>query len=204
MHVRNHRSPRLFAFVGLSVALAAGPIGCAKLTSPSNDEPAVTVTKDPDGVPEKPATNPHADPHGGDPHGGDPHGGDPHGNPEAEKPPEKPKEPEKPLEKKDLVAGKGPQAKSGDLVSVHYVGTLPTGKEFDASRKHGKPFEFQLGQGNVIKGWDEGVVGMRPGGKRKLVIPSSLGYGARGAPPLIPPYSTLVFEVELLEIKKKP
>jgi len=200
MHVRNQSSPRLFAFAGLSLVIALGSAGCAKLTAPSNEEP-VTVTKDPVGgeQAEKPAANPK-DPH--DPHA-NPHG-DPHGDKPKPAEPEKPKEPEKPLEKKDLVVGKGPEAKAGDLISVHYVGTLPDGKEFDASRKHGKPFEFQLGQGNVIKGWDQGVVGMKPGGKRKLVIPASLGYGARGAPPLIPPFSPLVFEVELLEIKKKP
>jgi FKBP-type peptidyl-prolyl cis-trans isomerase len=199
MHVRNQSSPRLFVFASLSLVVALGSVGCAKLTAPSNEEP-VTVTKDPVGEPEKPAAN-GADPH--DPHAANPHG-DPHGEKAKPSEPEKPKEPEKPLEKKDLAVGKGPEAKAGDLVSVHYVGTLPDGKEFDASRKRGKPFEFQLGQGNVIKGWDQGVVGMKPGGKRKLVIPASLGYGARGAPPLIPPFSPLVFEVELLEIKKKP
>ncbi|AKV01878.1 FKBP-type peptidyl-prolyl cis-trans isomerase [Labilithrix luteola] len=110
--------------------------------------------------------------------------------------------PNEKLEFKDLVVGKGAEAKSGDTVRVHYVGTLTDGKEFDASRKHDdKGFEFPLGGGRVIKGWDQGVAGMKVGGKRKLTIPPSLGYGARGAPPVIPPNATLIFEVELLEVK---
>ncbi|MDB4947206.1 MAG: FKBP-type peptidyl-prolyl cis-trans isomerase [Labilithrix sp.] len=104
---------------------------------------------------------------------------------------------------KDVTVGKGPEAKAGDTVSVHYVGTTPDGKEFDSSKKHGKPFDFPLGAGRVIKGWDQGVAGMKVGGKRKLTVPPSLGYGARGFPPVIPPNSTLLFDVELLEIKKK-
>jgi FKBP-type peptidyl-prolyl cis-trans isomerase len=107
------------------------------------------------------------------------------------------------LETKDLVVGKGAEAKAGDNVKVHYVGTLTDGKEFDSSKKHGQPFEFELGAGRVIKGWDQGVAGMKVGGKRKLTVPPSLGYGARGFPPVIPPNATLVFEVELLEVKKK-
>lgn len=121
---------------------------------------------------------------------------------ETAKPAEAPPTNEK-LEIKDLVVGKGTEAKAGDTVKVHYVGTLPDGKEFDASKKHGQPFEFELGAGRVIKGWDQGVAGMKIGGKRKLTVPPSLGYGARGAPPVIPPNSTLIFEVELLEVKKK-
>ena len=108
------------------------------------------------------------------------------------------------LEIKDLAVGKGAEAKAGDTVRVHYVGTLTNGDEFDASKKHGdKPFEFELGKGRVIKGWDEGVAGMKEGGKRKLTIPPHLGYGARGAGAKIPPNSTLVFEVELVEVVKK-
>ncbi|MBK6459543.1 MAG: FKBP-type peptidyl-prolyl cis-trans isomerase [Myxococcales bacterium] len=169
------------------VALAL--VGCSNLTAPAPDEP-ITVTKDPG-----PAAK--AEP-------AQPEGTAKAADRPAPKPADKPAAPEEPLKKTDVVVGKGPEAKAGDVVSVHYVGTLVDGKEFDASRKHGKPFDFPLGQGQVIKGWDEGVAGMKPGGKRKLVIPPSKAYGARGAPPVIPPNSTLLFEVELLEIKKNP
>src|SRR5207245_10640243 len=107
------------------------------------------------------------------------------------------------LQSTDVVVGKGAEAKTGDSVSVHYVGTLTDGKEFDSSRKRNQPFVFTLGQGRVIKGWDQGVVGMKVGGKRRLVIPPALGYGERGMPPVIPGNSTLNFEIELLEIKHK-
>lgn len=101
----------------------------------------------------------------------------------------------------DEVRGKGALPKPGDEVTVHYVGTLTNGKKFDSSRDRGQPFEFKLGDGKVIKGWDQGVVGMRVGGKRKLVIPSDLGYGAAGSPPTIPPNAGLKFDVELLDVK---
>ncbi len=106
--------------------------------------------------------------------------------------------------KSELVVGDGLAAESGDKVRVHYVGSLPTGKEFDSSRTRGQPFEFELGAGHVIKGWDDGVVGMRVGGKRRLTIPASLAYGERGHPPAIPANATLVFVVELLEVTPKP
>lgn len=96
--------------------------------------------------------------------------------------------------------GDGQEAKSGDRVQVHYRGTLENGRQFDASYDRGKPFVFNLGAGQVIQGWDQGVAGMRVGGKRRLTVPPELGYGARGFPPVIPPSATLVFEVELLEI----
>ena len=104
------------------------------------------------------------------------------------------------LQKTDLVVGTGAEATSGKRVTVHYVGTLTNGSKFDSSRDRDEPFDFVLGRGQVIKGWDQGVLGMREGGKRKLVIPADMGYGKRGFPPVIPPDSTLVFEVELLSV----
>jgi len=105
------------------------------------------------------------------------------------------------LVKEDIKVGKGPEAKSGDRVAVHYTGTLLDGTKFDSSRDRGEPFEFALGAGQVIKGWDLGVAGMKKGGKRKLTIPGDLAYGKQGSPPKIPPDATLVFDVELMEIK---
>ena len=104
------------------------------------------------------------------------------------------------LEIEDLECGDGAEAKSGDSVKVHYTGTLEDGTKFDSSLDRGEPFNFQLGGGMVIKGWDEGIVGMKEGGKRKLTIPSDLGYGDQGFPPDIPPGATLIFEVELVEV----
>ena len=101
----------------------------------------------------------------------------------------------------DLTPGTGAEAQRGNTVTVHYVGTLTSGEKFDSSRDRGKGFSFKLGAGQVIKGWDEGVAGMKIGGLRKLTIPSDLAYGDRGFPPVIPPQSTLVFEVELLDVK---
>jgi len=101
----------------------------------------------------------------------------------------------------DLEVGEGPAAVSGKEVTVHYTGTFPDGNKFDSSVDRDEPFAFKLGAGRVIKGWDEGVSGMRIGGKRKLIIPSELGYGKRGAGGVIPPDSVLHFEVELLGVE---
>jgi FKBP-type peptidyl-prolyl cis-trans isomerase len=173
--------PRSFLCVLLSTL---GLAACSKLTEPPKPEPLIAE-------PEQKAAAPSAKP------------AEPQPPPQPSAAPTPPPTNEK-VEIKDIVSGKGAEAKPGDTVSVHYVGTLPDGKEFDQSKKRGKPFDFQLGAGQVIKGWDEGVKGMKPGGKRKLTIPPSLGYGARGVPGTIPPNSPLIFEVELLEIKKKP
>jgi peptidylprolyl isomerase len=101
----------------------------------------------------------------------------------------------------DLVVGEGDEATKGSKVAVHYVGvSFSTGEEFDASWNRGQPFKFQLGRGNVIPGWDAGVVGMRIGGRRKLTIPSAMAYGARGAGGVIKPHEPLVFVVDLLSV----
>jgi peptidylprolyl isomerase len=96
--------------------------------------------------------------------------------------------------------GEGPEVKAGDSVSVHYTGTLKDGKKFDSSRDRNQPFQFQVGAKRVIAGWDEGLQGMKVGGKRKLIIPYELAYGRAGRPPVIPPEAELTFEIELLKI----
>lgn len=101
----------------------------------------------------------------------------------------------------DLQEGQGAEAKAGQTVSVHYTGWLENGTKFDSSHDRNSPFSFRLGGGQVISGWDQGVAGMKIGGKRKLIIPSDLGYGSRGAGGVIPPNATLIFEVELLGVK---
>lgn len=104
------------------------------------------------------------------------------------------------LQYQDIVVGSGDMPKNGQLVSVHYTGTLLNGTKFDSSVDRGQPLQFTLGQGAVIKGWDEGILSMRVGGKRRLTIPPALGYGAGGYPPVIPPNSILIFDVELLAV----
>ena len=177
--------------VGVSAVVSFAPfallaLGCAKLTEPPKEEAIQAELAQPAAsASAPPAPTATAKPA------------------ETQKPAEAPPPSNEKLEIKDLVVGKGTEAKTGDSVKVHYVGTLPDGKEFDSSKKHNQPFDFELGAGRVIKGWDQGVAGMKIGGKRKLTVPPSLGYGARGFPPVIPPNSTLIFEVELLEVKKK-
>ena len=100
----------------------------------------------------------------------------------------------------DIEVGTGDTAVKGKMVSVHYTGWLTDGRKFDSSKDRNDPFNFPLGAGHVIRGWDEGVAGMRVGGTRRLVIPPELGYGARGAGGVIPPNATLLFEVDLLEV----
>lgn len=172
------------AVVLLGAAALSTGSGCSKLTEPPKPEPVQGETT-PTGATTQAATaQPTAAP--------TPTPAPPAADPNAK------------LEIKDAVVGKGAEAKAGDTVRVHYVGALTNGDEFDASKKHGdKPFEFELGKGRVIKGWDEGVAGMKEGGKRKLTIPPHLGYGARGAGGKIPPNATLVFDVELVEVVKK-
>lgn len=105
------------------------------------------------------------------------------------------------LVKNDIVVGTGAEVKSGDTVDVHYTGTFMDGRKFDSSLDRGQPFSFTVGAGNVIQGWDLGLVGMKVGGKRQLIIPSDLAYGAGGAPGAIPPNTPLAFEIQLIAIK---
>ncbi len=105
------------------------------------------------------------------------------------------------LKVEDVLVGTGTEAKPGTKVSVHYTGTFTDGKKFDSSRDRGTPFEFTLGAGQVIRGWDLGIAGMKVGGKRKLTIPPELGYGVDGMPGAIPGNATLLFDVELLGVK---
>jgi FKBP-type peptidyl-prolyl cis-trans isomerase len=179
-------SPVLLAAVG---ALAmTGIAACSRFTEPPKEEAIQTepaVTAQPSATAPAPSAQPSATATA------------------TAKPAETAPPSDEKLGVKELTVGKGAEAKAGDTVKVHYVGTLTDGKEFDSSRKHNEPFVFELGAGRVIKGWDQGVAGMKVGGKRKLTVPPSLGYGARGFPPVIPPNSTLIFEVELLDVKKK-
>ena len=105
------------------------------------------------------------------------------------------------LQIEDLKVGEGTEVKSGDNISIHYLGTLENGTKFDSSYDRGEPFEVKIGVGYVIAGWDQGVIGMKVGGKRKLTIPYNLAYGEMGIPGTIPPKATLIFEVELMGIK---
>ena len=105
------------------------------------------------------------------------------------------------LQYTDDVIGDGPSPRPGQTVSVHYTGTFTDGRKFDSSRDRGTPFQFIIGRGNVIQGWDEGVMTMKVGGRRRLTVPGDLAYGPRGYPGVIPPNATLLFDVELLGVK---
>lgn len=174
----------LFVLVG---ALALS--GCGQQAATSSDSTASTAAQSAaqpateaaaaSTAATEPATNPATEP--------------------AAKPAEKTADTDK-LIIKDLVKGKGAAAKAGDTVTVNYTGWLTNGTKFDSSLDRNQPFSFALGQGQVIAGWDQGVAGMKVGGKRKLTIPADLGYGEQGANGVIPPNATLVFEVELLKI----
>ncbi len=179
--------------VALSTFLGLAGLACSSLTAPPSPEPIASEA--PPSMPAKPAPSASAAANIPTAHAS--------AAPVPSAAPLPPLDPNAKLEMKDLTVGKGAAAKTGDKVTVHYVGTLQDGKKFDASKDHGKPFDFTLGEGQVIKGWDQGVVGMKVGGKRKLTIPSQLAYGDQGRPPVIPQRATLVFEVELLAINGK-
>jgi len=168
---------RLLLIIGACLALAA-IAGCGSSSSTSSEE--TTASKEAEATPSKEATQKKTKPKVNVPNGAPP----------------------KKLEVKDLEKGSGATAKAGDRVSVNYVGVnYKTGKEFDASWDRGEPFTFTLGAGEVIPGWDQGVEGMKVGGRRELIIPPELGYGSAGAPPAIPPNETLVFVVDLEAIE---
>jgi peptidylprolyl isomerase len=167
---------RLLLIIGACLALAIAGCGSDSSTTSSSSSEETTAPKESETTTSKEAATKKTKPKVTVPKGA---------------PPQK-------LETKDLEEGSGATAKAGDAVTVNYVGVnYRTGKEFDASWDRGEPFTFTLGAGEVIPGWDQGVAGMKVGGRRELIIPPSLGYGSAGAPPAIPPNETLVFVVDL-------
>ncbi len=163
--------------VALAAPLALLCAGCSKLTEPVADLPIASASAAVSSLPSVAAPKPT-----------------------VSAPPPAEADPNAKLVVKDEVVGKGAVAKAGDEVEVHYTGTLTDGTKFDSSRDRKETFKFPLGGGRVIKGWDEGVAGMKVGGKRKLTIPPNLGYGSRNMGK-IPPNSTLLFDVELIGVK---
>jgi FKBP-type peptidyl-prolyl cis-trans isomerase len=174
-----HRFAAAYALVLALVVFAAG---CSQSEAPKQDQPAAAATK------QSPADAVSPPPIAATP------------QPATAAAAPQPVAAVTELKTEDSKTGTGDEAVIGKSVTVHYTGWLTDGTKFDSSKDRGQPFTFQLGGGQVIKGWDQGVVGMKVGGVRKLTIPPSLGYGARGAGGVIPPNATLVFEVELLGV----
>jgi len=171
----------LLLLLALTGAVAAcggddGADGEAATPIPVPQDPAADIRRIVEGMSKDTSTKPEIVP--------------PEGSPPAE------------LETRDIVRGTGPKARRGDRLTMHYVGvSWSTGQQFDASWDAGEPFTFQLGRADVIPGWDEGLVGMRQGGRRLLVIPAAKGYGAQGQPPDIAPNETLIFAIDLLQVR---
>ena len=182
---------RLLPFLLVVLALAVSACGSDKKKNPSTQKPvSQPATQAAPPTTTTPATTPSS-------------GGGGKGDKDTTKKPkvDVPSQPATKLVKQDIVVGTGPAAKAGDTLTADYVGVAQsTGKQFDASWDRGQPITFPIGQGQVIPGWDEGLLGMKAGGRRKLVIPGDLAYGPQGQPPTIGPNETLVFVVDLRKI----